>query len=398
MNILEHNQKKILLGVTGGISAYKVAELCRLLIKNQYQVQVIMTKSAQHFITPATFQALTNQPVFTDLWDERIGNGMAHIDLSRQSDAILIAPASANFIAKLAQGMADDLLSTLCLARTCPLIVAPAMNRQMWENPATQRNIHLLKQDGVSFFGPACGVQACGEVGMGRLLEPEELVIRTNGFFQEKSLKNKRILITAGPTFEPIDAVRGITNTSSGKMGYAIAQAACDAGAHVILVSGPTALPKPVGLKLYIGVHTAQEMFEAVQSNVLDTEVFISVAAVADYHVKNPKTHKIKKTADHLVIELEKNPDILSYVSHLEKPPYCVGFAAESQNLLQFAEEKRRRKKLPLLAANLVQTAMNQSENELILLDDHGQTVLPRSAKSIQARQLIEAIAQRLDR
>lgn len=390
------NHKKILLGVTGGISAYKVAELCRLLVKKNYQVQVVMTESAQRFITPATFQALTNHAVLTDLWDERIGNGMAHIDLSRQADAILIAPASANFIAKLAHGMADDLLSTLCLARTCPLIIAPAMNRQMWENPATQRNISLLKQDGIQFFGPASGLQACGEIGMGRLVEPEELATRLEGFFQPKSLQNKRVLITAGPTFEPIDAVRGITNTSSGQMGYAIAQAACDAGAHVILVSGPTALPRPVGLKLYIGIKTAHDMFEAVKKNVENTDIFISVAAVADYHVKNSSEHKIKKTAETLTLELAKNPDILSYVAHLPHPPYCVGFAAESQNLLEFAEEKRQRKKLPLLAANLVQTAMNQPENELILLDDYGQTALPRSSKTIQARQLIEAIAQRI--
>ncbi|MEW9900660.1 bifunctional phosphopantothenoylcysteine decarboxylase/phosphopantothenate--cysteine ligase CoaBC [Chitinivorax sp. PXF-14] len=386
------SSKRILLGITGGVAAYKSAELTRLFVKAGHSVQVAMTEAASHFVGPVTFQALSGKPVFTDQWDPRINNGMPHIDLSREADAILIAPASTDFIAKLAHGQCDDLLSTLCAARDCPLLVAPAMNRQMWENPANQRNIALLKQDGIAVLGPGSGDQACGEVGDGRMLEPAELFELTEAFFAPKLLKGKRVLITAGPTFEPIDAVRGITNSSSGKMGYAIARAAVHAGAEVTLVSGPTALPTPLGARR-IDVQGARDMLDAVMAGVADTDVFIAVAAVADYTVKNRSEHKIKKTDSAPVIELELNPDILATVAALPQGPFCVGFAAESQNVLQYAEEKRRRKHIPLLAANLAQAAFGSDDNELTLIDDQGQHPLGRAPKAELAQGLIRHIA-----
>ena len=388
----DFDSKRILLGITGGIAAYKAAELVRLMVKRHTDVQVVMTEAASQFITATTLQALSGKPVFSSLWDPRIDNGMAHIEFTRDADALLVAPASADFIAKLAHGNANDLLSTLCLARECPLLVAPAMNRQMWEHPATQRNIEQIRRDGAIVLGPASGEQACGELGMGRMLEPEELLDELEGFFQPKSLAGKHVLITAGPTFEAIDAVRGITNLSSGKMGYAVARAAREAGAQVTLISGPTALKPPSAAKT-ISVTSAQQMLNAVNAEVGTADIFISVAAVADYYVLNPSEQKIKKDAHILTLELAPNPDIVANVVSRPNPPFCVGFAAESENLHEFAEMKRRRKNLPLLAANLVQEAIGTDESQLTLFDDNGVHALARGPKIVLARQLIAHIA-----
>lgn len=389
----ENYSKRILLGVTGGIAAYKAAELVRLLRQRGIEVQVAMTEAACRFVAPATFQALSGNAVYTDLWDERAAGGMAHIALTRGFDAALIAPASADFLAKLAHGLADDLLSTLCLARACPLLVAPAMNREMWENPATRRNVAQLIGDGVTVLGPASGDQACGETGMGRMLEPAELAVALEALWQPKVLQGRKVLITAGPTFEAIDPVRGITNSSSGKMGYAVAQAALDAGAEVVLVSGPTSLAPPAATRT-IKVAGAQEMFDAVLRETADCDIFIAVAAVADYRVANPSAQKIKKDGKTLTLELTQNPDILASVASLPAAPFCVGFAAESENLYENAEAKRKRKKLPLLAANLAQDAIGSDENELVLFDGEGAHPLPREPKIEVARLLIGHIAK----
>ncbi len=388
--------RRIVLGITGGIAAYKAAELLRLLVKQGVEVQVAMTEAACRFITPTTMQGLSGNPVFTDQWDASMPNGMAHINLSRAADAILIAPASADFIAKLAHGLANDLLSTLCLARNCPLIVAPAMNREMWLNAATRRNIAQLLADGVQVLGPDCGVQACGEEGMGRMLEAEQLAQGIAAFFKPKRLLGTKILITAGPTYEAIDAVRGITNRSSGKMGYAIAQAALEQGAEVVLVSGLTALVKPQGAQ-GVDVVSAAQMFDAVKQRAGDCDIFIGVAAVADYRVAQPSEQKIKKSAGTLTLELVPNPDILAYVASLPKPPFCVGFAAESENLMEYAEQKRRAKKLPLLVGNLAQQAIGSDDNELVLFDDSGSHALPHADKLTLARLLMQHIAQRYE-
>jgi phosphopantothenoylcysteine decarboxylase/phosphopantothenate--cysteine ligase len=388
----DFDSKRILLGITGGIAAYKAAELVRLMVKRHMDVQVVMTEAAAQFITPTTLQALSGKPVFTSLWDPRIDNGMAHIEFTRDADALLVAPASADFIAKLAHGNANDLLSTLCLARGCPLLVAPAMNRQMWANPATQRNVEQIKRDGITVLGPASGEQACGELGMGRMIEPEQLLDELEGYFQPKVLAGRHVLITAGPTFEAIDAVRGITNLSSGKMGYAVARAAVEAGAQVTLVSGPTALKPPSGAKV-VAVTSAQDMLNAVNAEVAEADIFIGVAAVADYYVLNPSEQKIKKDAHILTLELAPNPDIVANVVSRPNPPFCVGFAAESENLHEFAEMKRRKKNLPLLAANLVQEAVGTDESRLTLFDDNGVHALVRGPKITLARQLIGHIA-----
>lgn len=385
--------KKVLLGITGGIAAYKAAELVRALAQDGIEVQVVMTEAACGFITPATMQALSGRPVFTSMWDTRIANGMSHIELSRDRDAIVIAPATADFMAKLVHGLADDLLATLCIARECPLLVAPAMNRQMWDNPATQRNVAQLRRDGVAILGPASGDQACGETGMGRMLEAQEIATAVAAFLAPKILKGARVLITAGPTFETIDAVRGITNRSSGKMGYAVAQAAIEAGAEVTLISGPTSLVAPAQARR-IDVVGARDMFAAVKKHVANADIFISVAAVADYHAVSPSRQKIKKTGARLRLELAPNPDILAYVAALPKPPFCVGFAAESEKLHEYAEAKRRRKKLPLLAANLAQHAIGADDNELTLFDDRGTHPLARAPKQVLARQLVAHIAK----
>jgi phosphopantothenoylcysteine decarboxylase/phosphopantothenate--cysteine ligase len=393
-SIMEQIQtKRILLGLTGGIAAYKGAELTRLLVNQGIQIQVVMTEAACHFITPITMQALSGKPVFTNQWGEHTANHMAHIGLSRATDAIIIAPATADFIAKLANGLADDLLSTLCLARDCPLLVAPAMNRQMWESPATQRNIQQLVADGVTILGPVNGTQACGEEGMGRMLEPTELARAVLTFFQPKLLSGVKVLLTAGPTYEAIDAVRGITNRSSGKMGYAIAQAALDLGAEVTLISGPTSLSNPHGATL-VNVTSATEMFEAVQKLVANADIFIAVAAVADYRVTQPTEQKIKKSTGGITLKLLPNPDILGYVAGLPKPPFCVGFAAESHNLHEYAATKRKAKKIPLLAANLAHQAIGADDNELILFDDAGEHVLPRADKLTLARALLQHIVK----
>ena len=401
--------KRIVLGITGGIAAYKSAELTRLLIKKNVEVQIAMTEAASHFITPTTLQALSGKPVLNNQWDET-GNGMAHINLSRAADAIVVAPATADFIAKLAHGLADDLLSALCLARTCPLLIAPAMNRQMWDNAATQRNIAQLVADGVVILGPASGVQACGEEGLGRMMEAQELAADVVAFLQnnkplnaafpalalppgDRGLEGVRVLITAGPTYEAIDVVRGITNRSSGKMGYAVAQAALELGAQVTLVSGPCSLTKPHGVH-GMDVTSAAEMFAAVKQQVADSDIFIGVAAVADYRVAQSSTQKIKRDDSKRVLELEPNPDILGYVAALKNPPFCVGFAAESENLREHARAKRQAKKLPLLAANLAQQAIGADDNELILFDDAGEHVLPRADKLSQARVLMQHVAQ----
>jgi phosphopantothenoylcysteine decarboxylase/phosphopantothenate--cysteine ligase len=389
--------KKLVLGITGGIAAYKAAELVRLLVKQSIEVQVVMTEAAHRFITPVTMQALSGKRVYSDMWDACIPNGMPHIELSREADVILVAPASADFIAKLVHGNADDLLSTLCLARDCPLLVAPAMNRQMWEHPATQRNIAQLLADGVTVFGPEIGDQACGETGLGRMSEPDQLLAMLEAFQQPKLLQGKRILLTAGPTVEAIDPVRAISNFSSGKMGYAIARAAQEMGAEVTLVSGPTRLAPPTGVAM-VNVSTAEQMLEAVMRCIASQDIFISVAAVADYKPASPSTQKIKKSEQSLTLELQRTVDILSAVSNLPEPPYCVGFAAESEQLLEHAEAKRKRKHLPLLVANLVQESMGLDEAGVTLLDDDGRHVLARALKIEIARKLLQHIADGLQK
>jgi len=390
---METTVKRIILGVTGGVAAYKAAELARLLVKRGIDAQVVMTAAAGHFVGAATFQAITSQPVYSDLWDARTANGMAHIDLSRAADLILIVPATADFLAKLAQGRADDLLSTLCLARDCPLLVAPAMNRQMWDNPATRRNIDQLADDGIVLLGPTSGPQACGETAQGRMLEPEAIVEAIDAFVQPKTMKGLKVLVTAGPTYEAIDAVRGITNRSSGKMGYAVARAAIEAGAQVTLISGPTSLTPPAVAET-VAVTSAQQMLAAVEARTDEADIFIAVAAVADYYVLNPSENKIKKDAHILTLELAPNPDILANVTRLDKAPFCVGFAAESENLEEYAELKRKRKHLPLIVANDANAAIGSDEVDLILLDDAGRHVLDKADKLTQARRLIEHIAK----
>lgn len=384
--------RRLVLGVTGGIAAYKAAELTRLMVKDGARVDVVLTAGGARFVTPVTFQALSGNPVWSDLWDARADDNMAHIELTRGAHAVVVAPASADFLAKLANGLCDDLLSTLCLARDCPLAVAPAMNRQMWENPATQRNMQRLAEDGVTVFGPASGDQACGEIGMGRMLEAGELYEDIVAFLQPKRLRGWRLLMTAGPTFEPIDPVRGVTNTSSGKMGFALARAAREAGAEVTLVAGPVSLPTPRGVTR-IDVTTAAQMHEAVMQRVRDCGIFIGVAAVADYRPCQSAAHKIKKGSAHLSLELESTADILSEVAALPDPPFCVGFAAESQNLEQYAEAKRQAKKLPLVVGNLVQHGLGGDDNRIILFDGTGKHPLQPGPKRVLAHQIVDHIA-----
>ena len=397
---MELTGKRLVLGMTGGIAAYKVCELARRLQDEGAEVQVVMTRNAQQFVTVTTLQALTGRPVFTDQWGaqgERADNAMPHITLSRGADAILIAPASANFIAKLAHGLCDDLLSTLAVARSCPLLVAPAMNVEMWQSPATQRNLAQIRVDGVAVLGPGSGNQACGETGIGRLLEPDELLAEVIAFFQPKVLVDKRVLLTAGPTFEPIDPVRGITNLSSGKMGFAIARAARDAGAVVTLVTGPTALSTPRGVRR-IDVQTAREMHDAVMGYANRADVFIGVAAVADWRVTNASASKLKKSqsATPPALVFETNPDILADVAALPNPPYCVGFAAESDDVIANAQAKLEAKRVPLIIANRAQDALGADDNELHLVDAAGVTSLPRENKLAQARRIVAEIAARL--
>jgi phosphopantothenoylcysteine decarboxylase/phosphopantothenate--cysteine ligase len=382
---------KIVLGITGGIAAYKAAELVRLLVKANIEVQVVMTQAASQFITSTTMQALSCKPVFMSMWDNSIANGMPHIELSRDADAILIAPASADFIAKLVHGGADDLLSTLCLARDCPLLVAPAMNKQMWENPATQRNIAQLLADKVSVFGPAAGEQACGEVGLGRMLESEEILAELQALFTPKLFAGKRILMTAGATLEMIDPVRAITNLSSGKMGYALAQAAVNMGAEVTLVSGVSNLPAPKHLN-YVHASSAEHMYQAVMQHIQHQDIFIGVAAVADYRPTEKSSQKIKKSVQPLSLALSPTKDILKDVASLPNPPFCIGFAAESEHVIEYAKQKRLAKKLPLIVANQVSSAMGSDDNQVTLIDDNGTHPLPIASKIEVAHTILEHI------
>ena len=384
--------------MTGGIAAYKAAELTRRLQDHGAVVQVVMTEAATHFISPVTMQALSQRAVYTSQWDDRIQNNMGHIELGRAADLILVVPASADFMAKLSHGLADDLLSTLCLARDCPLLIAPAMNRQMWSNSATQRNVVQLHADGVLLLGPTAGDQACGEVGAGRMLEPDEILDDVIAFFQPKLLQDKRVLVTAGPTFEPIDPVRGLTNLSSGKMGYAMARAAQEAGARVTLISGASSLSPPRGTTC-IHVQTAQQMLDEVLAYVGHAQIFIAVAAVGDWRIANPSHEKIKKgdnpTAP--VLDFVENPDILGTVAALPDAPYCVGFAAETQDLDANAEAKRRKKGVPLLIGNLAQYTLGQDDGDLVLCDESGSFRIGRADKLTLARRLVGEIASRID-
>ena len=390
----EKQHKKVLLAITGGIAAYKAAELTRLLKKQGYSVQVVMSASATQFITPLTFEALSGLPVYTQNNTEL--SSMTHIELTRQADVLLIAPATANCLAKIAHGIADDFISTLVAARRCPLIVAPAMNVEMWQNPANQRNVTQLSADGVLFFGPASGEQACGEVGEGRLLEPAAIVEALGDFFTPKTLSNQRILMTVGATYEAIDSVRGITNRSSGAMGHALARACRAAGATVTLISGITRLPAPSGLTV-ISATSAKTMLEAVLRQVGACDVFISVAAVSDYSVLNASEHKLKKEKGLPTLVFSETQDILATVASLPAAPFCVGFSAETDNLVEFAEAKRIRKKLPLMVANLAQVAMDTEVNQVTLLSDNGAQALPLMSKPDTAQAIVAAMASLLN-
>lgn len=389
--------KRIVLGVTGGVAAYKAAELARLLVRAEALVDVVLTEAGAVFVGSATFQALTGRPVWQSLWDTRIDNGMAHIELTRGAAAVLVAPATADFLARLVHGRADDLLTTLCLARDCPLLVAPAMNRQMWENPATQRNVAQLLADGVKFFGPTSGEQACGETGAGRMLEADELFVDLSAFFQPKHLSGKKVLLTAGPTFEPVDPVRGLTNASSGKMGFALARACAEAGASVTLVAGPVSLATPRGVVTRIDVQTAAQMRQAVLDNLEGQEIFIGVAAVADYRPKAASTHKIKKGDESLTLALEATTDILAEVAARPDAPLCVGFAAESRDLAAYAETKRQTKKLVLVVGNLIQDGLGTDSNRVVLFDAAGAHPLPLAEKIDVARGIVAHLAGLLE-
>lgn len=402
--MLDLQNKHIVLGLTGGIACYKAAELCRALIKEGASVQVVMTESATQFITAVTMQALSNRAVYVSQWDAREPNNMAHINLSREADAILVAPASADFMAKLLHGRADDLLSLMCLARPVgevPLILAPAMNREMWVNPATQRNVTQLTQDGALVLDVGQGDQACGETGDGRMLEPEEIVQDLIAAFQPKLLAGRKVLVTAGPTYEAIDPVRGITNLSSGKMGFAIARAAHEAGAEVTVIAGPVHLPTPRGVTR-VDVRSAQDMHGAVLSQVKEASVFVATAAVADWRVAHVADQKIKKTANGDTPELQftENPDILGEVARSARAQsgalFCVGFAAESHDLQKHAQAKREKKGVPLLVGNIGPATFGSDENALLLVDAQGTQEIPQANKLDLARKLVTEIAQRM--
>ena len=406
MNTFELQGKHILLGLTGGVACYKAAQLCRDLQREGATVQVVMTEAATQFITSVTMQALSGRPVFSSQWDPRVDNNMAHIQLSREADALLIAPCSADFIAKLAQGRADELLSLLCLARPrerTPLLLAPAMNREMWTHPATQRNLDQVAADGAIVLGVGTGDQACGETGDGRMLEPADLVTEVIAHFQPKSLTGQKVLVTAGPTFEAIDPVRGITNHSSGKMGFAIARAAQEAGAEVMLIAGPVQLPTPHGVQR-VDVVSAQDMMAATLQALPWASALIATAAVADWRPATASQQKIKKDGSGEVPDLHfvENPDILFAAAQSERAQsgalYCVGFAAESQDLVANAQLKRARKGVPLLVGNIGPTAFGRDDNQLILVDEDGVTELPRASKLLLARQLVAELARRLAR
>jgi phosphopantothenoylcysteine decarboxylase/phosphopantothenate--cysteine ligase len=396
--------KHIVLGLSGGIACYKAAELCRGLVKQGATVQVVMTDAATQFITAVTMQALSNRPVYGSQWDVREPNVMPHINLSREADAILVAPCSADFMAKLVHGRADDLLSLLCLARPMdkvPLLLAPAMNREMWAHPATQRNMAQLGADGATILGVGSGFQACGETGDGRMLEPAELLEDLIAFFQPKLLAGHHVLVTAGPTFEAMDPVRGITNHSSGKMGFAVARAAQEAGARVTLVAGPVSLPTPRGVRR-VDVRSATDMLQATLAAVSEATVFVATAAVADWRPATCCDQKIKKDGSGAppTLTFTENPDILATVAQGERARsgalFCVGFAAESQDLQANAEAKRERKQVPLLVGNIGPATFGQDDNQLLLVDAQGVLELPRASKRVLARQLVEQIARRL--
>jgi phosphopantothenoylcysteine decarboxylase/phosphopantothenate--cysteine ligase len=386
---------RIVLGVTGGIAAYKSAELVRLLVKDGVTVDVVLTDAAARFVTATTFQALSGRPVHSELWQSGAADAMGHIGISRGADAIVVAPATADFIAKLAHGGADDLLSTMCLARECPLLIAPAMNRQMWSNAATQRNVAQLASDGVAILGPDTGELACKENGEGRMLEAQAIYDALVASRQPKVLACKRVLLTAGPTVEAIDPVRSITNASSGKMGFALARAAAEAGAKVTMVAGPTSLATPAGVTR-IDVTSTAQMAEAVFARVADCDIFIAVAAAADYTPVEPRTQKIKKSGEALTITLKPTIDIQAAVAARPNPPFCVGFAAESENVVRLAEAKRKSKNIPLIVANRAQDALGSDVNEVILLDVAREHRLPAMDKLSLARQLIAEITRRM--
>ena len=392
--------KHILLGISGGIAAYKSAELVRLLRKQGLRVSVVMTEGAKEFITPLTLATLSGEPVSDSLWDNRNGtdSNIAHINLSREADAMLIAPCTANVMAKIAHGISDDLLTNLVLARDpakCPLAIAPAMNVQMWGNPATQRNLAQIRADGIHIFGPANGEQACGEIGDGRMIEPTEILSLLPRLFTPQVLAGKRVLLTAGPTFEAIDPVRGITNHSSGKMGYALAQAAVNAGAHVTLISGKTALPAPFGVTR-IDVQSADDMLAACQAQLDGQDIFIAVAAVADWKVAQVATQKIKKasTDDVPSLNFVQTPDILATIAAQPNAPFCVGFAAESENVIEYAQAKRLKKNIPLIIANQGPSTFGSEYNQASLISEHGVQALQKMRKDDLAPLLIQAIAE----
>jgi phosphopantothenoylcysteine decarboxylase / phosphopantothenate---cysteine ligase len=396
--------KHFVLGLTGGIACYKAAELCRALVKEGATVQVVMTEASEQFITPVTMQALSGRPVYTSQWDAREPNNMPHINLSRESDAILIAPCSADFMAKLVHGRADELLSLMCLARPIdrvPLLIAPAMNREMWAHPATQRNMAQLAADGATLMGVGSGLQACGETGDGRMLEPQELLEDLVAFFQPKLLAGRKVVITAGPTFEALDPIRGITNHSSGKMGFAIARAARESGADVVLVAGPVGVATPRGVRR-VDVKSARDMLAATQAETPSADIFIAAAAVADWRPVTEADHKIKKdgSGDAPSVRFTENPDILATIAQGERAKrgalFCVGFAAESQDLVKHATEKRKRKGIPLLVGNIGPLTFGQDDNQMLLVDANGVQELPRAPKIDCARRLISEIAQRL--
>ena len=398
------SEKHIVLGLSGGIACYKAAELCRALVKAGATVQVVMTEAATQFMTPVTMQALSNRPVYVSQWDAREPNNMAHINLGREADAILVAPASADFMAKLLHGRADDLLSLMCLARPIdkvPLLLAPAMNREMWAHPATQRNVAQLRSDGTHVLDVGQGDQACGEVGDGRMLEPEEILEDLIAYFQPKVLQGRSVLVSAGPTYEAIDPVRGITNLSSGKMGFAIARAAREAGAQVTLVAGPVSLATPRGVQR-VNVRSAREMQEAVMAGVASAQVFVATAAVADWRPDQAADQKIKKdgSGQTPALRFTENPDILAGVAQSERAQsgalFCVGFAAESHDLLNHAKAKRERKGVPLLVGNIGPATFGQDENALLLVDAQGAKELPHASKLELARLLVQDIARRL--
>ena len=392
--------KHILLGISGGIAAYKSCELVRLLKKQGHSVSVVMSKASIEFISPLTFQALSGNPVLTDTHENSLGNGMAHINLTREADALIIAPATANTIAKISHGIADNLLANLVAARKCPLAVAPAMNVEMWNNPANLRNIEQLRSDGITVFQPAYGEQACGEIGLGRMLEAADLADLISDLWTPKILLGKRILITAGATFEAIDPVRGITNISSGQMGTALARACRAAGAKVTLIYGQLQTTIPTGLFHTEQAVSAEEMFRAVHNHITNQDVFISVAAVADYKVKNSSSQKMKKDGSGKVpvIELTENPDILASIASLPTPPFCVGFAAESERVLEYARIKRIRKNIPMLVANQISQSMGKTTNQITIIDEENEISFPETDKRQAADNIVQHLAARLNR